>query len=239
LNDYTAAGAKRSLKESLARMGLDSVYGLRIHDPNDNNKYDGTVDEVAIAAAEAGACTALRELRQEGVIKHVGLGMNCNKEAHQGAPEDIIRLIRSAGPGTFDSALLAGGWNLLSQAGQQCLVECEQQGIDVYIAGIYASGLLVGGSTYAYMAAPQEMVDKTQKWRDLAQKHNFSLPALAWAFATLPKCVKKVVVGMATKAQVEETMGYMREASRVPASLWTEARELGLLAADVPLPPPQ
>lgn len=233
-NDYTAAGAERSVKESLARLGLDSVWALRVHDPCDNSTYDGITDEVAIAAA--GACVALRALRDQGVIRHVGLGMNCNKDSHQGSPDNIIRFIRSAEPGTFDSALLAGGWNLLTQAGLPCLLECEKRGIDVYIAGIYASGLLVGGATYAYIPAPQPMIEKAARWRDLAQKRGFSLPAVAVAFAMLPKVVKRAVVGLAKKKEVDDAVAYFREASQVPVSLWAEAKDLGLLGAEVPIP---
>ncbi|CAK0896055.1 unnamed protein product, partial [Prorocentrum cordatum] len=114
-NDFTSRGAAQSMSESLARMGLSSVHGLRIHDPNDNSNYDGSVDEVAIALAPGGMLEGLRQLRAEGRIQHVGLGMNCNRLSHQGKPDEVLRLLRGAEEGTFDSALLAGGWNLLSQ----------------------------------------------------------------------------------------------------------------------------
>ncbi|CAK0896056.1 unnamed protein product, partial [Prorocentrum cordatum] len=113
-NDFTSRGAAQSMSESLARMGLSSVHGLRIHDPNDNSNYDGSVDEVAIALAPGGMLEGLRQLRAEGRIQHVGLGMNCNRLSHQGKPDEVLRLLRGAEEGTFDSALLAGGWNLLS-----------------------------------------------------------------------------------------------------------------------------
>ena len=41
-----------------------------------------------------GMCAALRRLRSEGTLVHVGLGMNCNREAHQGVPHEVIRLLR-------------------------------------------------------------------------------------------------------------------------------------------------
>jgi hypothetical protein len=64
------------------------VYGLRIHDPNDNNLNrvgsEGFEDEVKVALGREGMVARLVELRKEGVIQHVGLGMNCNREQHQG-----------------------------------------------------------------------------------------------------------------------------------------------------------
>lgn len=141
VNDYTAEGARTSLSESLERLGLMNEIacprlGLRIHDPNDNsNNRKGAsaswVDEVALAMGETGMCAGLRELRAAGVICHASLGMNCNREEHMGAPDEIIRLLRGCPVGTFDSALLAGGWNLLSQEGLPCLEECERLGVPV------------------------------------------------------------------------------------------------------------
>merc|ERR1740129_164642 len=90
-NDFTGVGARVSLSESLARINTQRVYGLRIHDPNDNNVNDGSVDEVAIALKSDGMCTELRRMRAEGIISDVSLGMNCNREPHIGVPEEIIR----------------------------------------------------------------------------------------------------------------------------------------------------
>ena len=143
-NDFSAAGAEASLRESLQRLGRPAVFGLRVHDPNDNNLnkvgMEGFVDEVAQVLAPGrldsydgdtrvwggaclplclplclpqcipqclsqalgvgdgeegeGMCAALRRLRGEGTVAHVGLGMNSNCEAHQGVPHEVIRLLR-------------------------------------------------------------------------------------------------------------------------------------------------
>lgn len=234
VNDYTAVGARTSLAESLARLRLEKVWGLRIHDPNDNSTKNG--DEVAAAIAADGMCAGLRQMREEGTIQHVSLGMNACREAHLGAPDQIIRLIRFCPERTFDAALLAGGWNLLCQAAIPCLMECEHRGIPVHIAGVFASGLLVGGSTYVYKEAPREMVEKTAKWRSLAQKHRVSLTAVAIAFAALPKIVDRLIIGMATPQQVSENMAAVKESHSVPVDIWHESKAMGLLEDAVPLP---
>lgn len=244
VNDFTAQGARVSLSESLNRMALPSVFGLRIHDPNDNScntrGMESYVDEVAIALGEEGMCAGLRKLREEKAIQHVSLGMNCNREAHQGVPEEILRLLHETPAGTFDSALLAGGWNLLTQAGLPCYLECQKQNIEVHVAGVFCSGLLAaskpGGGTYAYKTAPSEIVAKAERWRELAAKHGCSLPAVAIAFAALPACVSRVVLGFATPQQVAETIAWVRESGRVPSSIWAEAKNLGLIEERIPVP---
>lgn len=239
-NDYTAAGARASLQESLARMGLSEVHCLRIHDPNDNSLNHKTArplgDEVEIALAEDGMIKELRKMRDEGLIKEVSLGMNCNNMEHQGVPGEVVRLIQGAGPGVFDTAMLAGGWNLLCQDGLPCLLECQRFGIGAHIAGTFASGLLVGVDRFAYMSAPEEMKEKAQRWRELAERHGVSLPAVAVAFAALPVCVSRVVIGMATAAEVEQNLAVIEESRRVPPAIWAEAKAEGLLNAAVPVP---
>lgn len=133
VRDYTAAGAHASFAESIERLqlgeagGTPPLAGLRIHDPN--------TDDVATALADSGMLSGLRELRAAGSIGHVSLGMNANQVA-----PDIMRLLRGA-EGTFDSCLLAGGWNLLCQDGGPVMQEAAKQGIVIHNAGSLASGL--------------------------------------------------------------------------------------------------
>lgn len=244
VNSYTADGARLSFRESAARLGMDKVHGLRVHDPNDNSinrrgAPGGWVDEVAIALGgplDGGCLAELRAMRQDGTIAEVSLGMNCNQEAHQGVPDEILRLVSNAPASTFDTALLAGGWNLLSQAGQACFEECERRGIGVHVAGVFASGLLVGGDTYAYQRAPPAKRELAEGWAALAAEHGLSLPAVAIAFAALPSCVTRILLGMANPQQVRQNLQWVHEAGTVPPQLWHEARRRGLLEPSVPIP---
>ena len=144
-------------------------------------------------------------------------------------------MIRSAPDGTFDSALLAGGWNLLSQAGAPTFAECEKRGVSVHVAGVFASGLLVGGETYAYKRAPPEKSEAARQWRALAVEYGHELPAVAIAFAVLPKIVSRVVLGVATPEQVRQNLKWVEGAARVDVEIFREAKRRGLLAAEVPL----
>lgn len=234
VNDYTAGGAVTSLRQSLSRMGhVGGVDTLRIHDPNDNsnNRLGAPLgDEVAIALAPCGMIDGLRALRASGSVQRIGLGMNSNADAHLGAPSEVLRLLRGAPTGTFDSALLAGGWNLITQAGRACLAECELRGIEVHLAGVFASGVLIDpdSGTYAYAKAPAHIVDRARRWARLAERYRLPLPAVAIAFAVQPVCVKRLVLGVASASQLEQNLEWLRLSATVPAALWAEARAEGL-----------
>jgi D-threo-aldose 1-dehydrogenase len=80
------------------------------------------------------------------------------------------------------------------------------------------------------------VADRARRWRELAEAHGHALPAVAIAFAALPACGARVVLGFSTPEQVGETMGWVREASRVGGAVWEEAKRLGLLPAELPIP---
>lgn len=233
INDYSFAGAAQSLAESMERLGVPRAHVLRIHDPNDNEASAAGVDEVEQAIAEDGLVAGMVALRTAGVIDEVSIGMNINSEAHQGNPEQVVRLVEASGPGTFDNALLAGGWNLLSQAGVPALQACQNHGIPVEIAGVYASGLLVGGDSYAYVPAPEDKLQKAKQWSALAQGFGVSVPAVAIRFAMLPDCVTKLVVGMSTADQVHQNFAAIEESHSVPLEVFLAAGEAGLLSVAV------
>ena len=69
---------------------------------------------------------------------------------------------RKAG-NTFDGVMAAGSWNLIDQDGFELYKECEKRGMYIHNAGIYASGLLVGGSTYKYGPADEEVIAKKKR----------------------------------------------------------------------------
>ena len=172
-NDYTYAGAERSLRGSVDRLGPAArIHGLKIHDPNDSLE-SGNVDEVAISLGEndneRGIADALVHMRDvEGTIASVGIGMNTNVEKtdteagvvalppslSDGVPAEVVRMLRGKPVGTYDG--LAGGWmDLLSQDGLASLLACQERGIRATTAGVFSTGLLVGKMQYAYQEAPR------------------------------------------------------------------------------------
>ena len=237
VHDYSGSGAATGLYESLGRLGLDTCHGLRIHDPNDHYyPLEKPNDDVAQALGADGLCEGLRQLREAGTISAVSLGMNTSvaEGRDQTGP---LRMLRGAPKGTYDCVLLAGGWNLLCQDGLEAMVECEEQGIPVHVAGVLGSGLLAdnGQSTFDYAPASDAIRAQADRWRALAQKHGVSMLATCLTFAAMPSIVEKVVVGMGTPEEVEADVAALRE--RVPLQLFAEAQAEGMLSARIRLPP--
>lgn len=247
IRDYSFGMARRGLQESLMRLRLPAVTGLRVHGPNrlDCVTIDGelhesmAVDGTEQALAADGILAGLSALRVEGLIEEVSLGLNAfDPEIVQGHR----RLFLRPAAGTLQSALLAGGFNLLNQNALPLLEEAQARGIEIHMAGVFSSGLLAGGSTvYAKgadngQAPSEELIHRAEGWRRLAEEHGLALPAVALAFAALPRCVTRVVVGMSSAADVRENVKLLRTTASVPLVLWRQAKERGLLDPRTPIP---
>jgi hypothetical protein len=116
LGACSARGAELAFAESTARIGVSRLTGgFRMHDP--------APEDVDAALAPGGFLEGLRALRAAGKIGQVSLGMNANKPEVKAC---ILRLVREAPPETFNSALLAGGWNLLCQDSLEIMQEAQQ-----------------------------------------------------------------------------------------------------------------
>jgi len=214
--DFSFDGVMRSVEESLERLGLDRVDVLHIHDPD--RHYD---------EAMAGAYKALDRLRSEGTIGAVGAGMN-----QQEMPARFAR------EGRFDTFLLAGRYTLLDQVGlKELLPLCVEQGIGIYVGGVYNSGLLanpIPGATFNYRPATPEWLEKAQRLKVVCDRHKTPLMAAAIQFPTAHPAVSTVLTGVRAVTELEENVRMFRY--DVPAALWTDLRAAGLLPDDAPTP---
>jgi D-threo-aldose 1-dehydrogenase len=216
--DFSAAGARRSLEESLSRLGLDRVDVLHVHDPDDHP-----------GEALGGAFRALDQLRAAGVVGAIGAGMNQ-------APM-LVRFAREARPDCF---LLAGRYTLLDQSGlDELLPLCAERGISVIAGGVYNSGLLADprpGAPYDYVPAPAALVERAQAIGVVCARHGVPLKAAAIQFPLGHPAVTTVLTGCQSVAEVEENVAMFEHP--IPAALWADLRTAGLLAERVPVPGP-
>ena len=214
--DYSRDGVLASIEESLARLGQDRLDIVHVHDP------DNYVPE-----ALAGAFPTLLELRDQGVIRAVGAGMN------QTAALEIFA--RETDPDLF---LLAGRYTLLEQdALDTFLPLCEQRGIAVIVGGAYNSGLLADpnpGTHYNYLPAPPPLIDRAQRLQAICARHGVPLKAAAIQFPAAHPAVAAVLTGSRRAAELAENCALFDWP--IPAGLWAELRAAGLLDERAPVP---
>ena len=214
--DFSYDGVMRSFEESLARLGLDRVDILHIHDPDDH--YDDAIK---------GAYRALDRLRADRVIGAVSAGMN--------QAEMLTRFAREA---DFDCFLLAGRYTLLDQVAlKELLPECQKRGIAILAGGVYNSGILANpkpGAHYNYKTAPAELVERAERIRDVCTRHGVPLKAAAVQFPMGHPAVSCVIVGCRSSAQLDESIKMFE--FDIPPGLWHDLKAEGLLPDDAPTP---
>lgn len=213
--DFSRDGIRRSLEESLDRLGVDRVDIVYLHDPDDFE------DEVY-----ATGFPALAELRDEGVVRAIGAGMN--------QVEMLTRFVRRL---DIDVVLVAGRYTLLDQSAlTELLPACEERGVGAVVGGAFNSGLLADPSSghYDYAQAPPELVHRAQAMQDVCAVHGVSLPVVALRFPLGHPAVVSVLVG--ARSPDEVTAAARAVAGTVPPALWDDLRAARLLDPGVPVP---
>ena len=225
-NDFSYDGAMRSFEDSLQRLGTDRIDILLIHDVDHRNQGERYPE--VFKAAMAGAYKALLSLRQQGVVKAIGCGLN-EWEACQAFAE----------AGDFDCFLLAGRYTLLEQESLQSFLPlCEKRGIGIILGGPYNSGILASGAVkdawFNYAPATAEILEKVAAIEKICASHNVPLKAAALQFPLYHACVASVIPGTSSAAELNENLRMLR--IPVPAELWRELKTAGLMDAQAPTP---
>jgi D-threo-aldose 1-dehydrogenase len=225
-NDYSYDGAMRSFEDSLNRLGTDRIDMLLIHDVDRRNQ--GERFEEVFSAAMAGAYKAVLSLREQGVVKAIGCGLN-EWEACQAFAE----------AGDFDCFLLAGRYTLLEQQSLRTFLPlCEKRGIGIILGGPYNSGILASGAVkdawFNYAPAPADVLEKVAAIERICAAHGVPLKAAALQFPLHHPCVASVIPGISSAAELNENLRMMR--TPIPAALWLELKAGGLMDAQAPIP---
>ncbi|TKV57825.1 aldo/keto reductase [Nakamurella flava] len=215
VRDYSRDGVLRSIDATLRRTGLDRLDVVLVHDP----------DEHWAQAAEQ-AIPALAELRDQGVVRAIGAGMNQSG-----------MLTRFLTETAADIVLLAGRYTLLDQqALDDVLPAADRLGKSVIAAGVFNSGLLADpdpDATYDYARAPGHLVERARRIAAVCADHGTTLTAAAVAFPLLHPAVVSVVVGARSPEEMHADAQAHRAA--VPAAVWTALQARGLLRPDIPV----
>ncbi|MGW6361911.1 aldo/keto reductase [Streptomyces sp. NPDC055092] len=222
---YTADATLRSIEDSLKRLKTDRLDIVWVHDVAQDFHGDDWLN--VYETARTGAFRVLQKLRDEGVIKAWGLGVN------RVEPIELTLDLDEPKPDAF---LLAGRYTLLdhSRSLQRLLPAATAQGVDMVVGGPYSSGILAGGQHFEYQKAPADIIAKVERIKALAAGHGVSIKAAALQFALAHPATAAVVPGATRPSRIAEDVAALKE--NVPAAFWTALRDERLIAADAPTP---
>lgn len=223
--DYSYDGVMRSYEASLKRLGLDRVDILYAHDVCGLVHGGRDASEARIRElVDTGGWRALTELRDNGDVLAIGAGVN--------EWEPCARLLELVDPDLF---LLAGRYTLLEQIPLDTLFpECARRGVGIVIGGPYNSGILAGGTTYNYAAAPPEVIARAQALEAVCRTHGVALPAAALQFVLANPVVVTVIPGGQTVKETLQNAALLDET--IPPDFWRELKERKLLHPRAPTP---
>lgn len=201
--DYSRDGVLRSLDASLIRLGTDRIDIVLVHDPEDH-----------MTDATHAAVPALIELREQGVIGAIGVGMNLW--------EPLLRIVEHA---DVDVVMLAGRWTLLDRTGAPLLDRCAERGVSVLAAAPFNSGILArlwppDNAYYDYRPAPRDLLNHARHLAETCRRHGAELPHAAIQFPLRHPAVAAAVVGIGTPEHAESSADWARH--DLPDPLWAD-----------------
>ena len=213
--NYTRDGILRSIDESLARLDLDSLDIVLIHDPDDH--YGPALNE---------AFPTLSDLRDQGIIKAIGAGMN-----------QWEMLVQFAKEADFDCFLIAGRYTLLDHSALHELMPiCLEKDISLILGGPYNSGILASNleeeSTYFYDPSPPEVIKKAKNIKQVCDRYNTPLKAAAIQFGLMHPSVATTIPGPRSPEEIKDNID-MASIS-IPGDLWKELKQENLIHTDCP-----
>lgn len=225
--DYSYDGAMRSIEDSLQRLGLEHIDIALIHDV-DVFTHGKERQPTVFGAAMSGAAKALLKLRDEGVVRAVGVGVNEWQVAHEAIKQQ-----------DFDCLLLAGRYTLLEQdALDGFLPLCEQQQVSVILGGGYNSGILatgaVPGAKYNYAPAPEAILDRVRKIEDVCRDFAVPLKAASLQFVLGHPAIPTNIPGVRTVAQLDDNLQTFK--ATIQPEFWAELKRRELIRPDAPTP---
>ncbi|NBW12439.1 MAG: aldo/keto reductase [Caulobacteraceae bacterium] len=225
VNDYSYDATLQSIEDSLKRLKTDRIDIAFVHDLAQDFWGDRWIGQFEIA--RTGAFRALDRLRDEGVIKAWGLGVN------KVEPIETLLDLDEPKPDIF---LLAGRYTLLdhSRALQRVMPKVAERGLGIVVGGPYSSGALVGGPNFEYAPATPAILDKVARIKALAEAHGVSVKAAGLHFSLAHPAVAAVIPGASRPERIAEDQAAFEEI--VPAGFWSDLRAAGLIDPSAPLP---
>lgn len=224
--DYSASAIRRSIEDSLQRLGIESLDIVYVHDVAPDNKFlEGRWLEHFDVAAK-GAFPELEKMKKEGLIKAWGVGTNC--------PEPVLKVMEVAQP---DIILLASQYSLIDHeyALNNIFPKVRANNISLMMGSNLNAGFLSGSNRYNYggKPIPEAFLKKRQELLKIAKTHGVDLRTASLQFASFPDVAAAIIPGARTAQQIKEDWDSMNVV--IPQEFWQELKSKKLIAQNAPV----
>lgn len=227
--DYSRDGIRRSIEDSLQRLGVSSVDVAFIHDCDEvshGSRYATVLEQVIKEAIPA-----LKQMQREGLVGHYGLGVNDVRVCL-----DVLRAT------DVECLLLAGRYSLLDQSAlSELLPRCLDRGVRIALGGVFNSGILATGVKdrrepvrFNYAPASQNWIDRTAAIEDVCSRFSVPLRAAALQFPLAHPAIDVVIAGAQTLAHWKDAIHML--AHPIPHAFWRELNSRQLIPDRAPTP---
>lgn len=223
-HDYTADGTKRSIDDSLQRMGVDHLDIVFVHDLSEDQVGDRYA--YYLKQAEDGAFKVLSDYRDQGIIKGWGLGVN--------KIEPILDCLEVADP---DICLSATQYSILEHedAVDRLIPAVQKRGVKLVSGAGYNSGFIAGRNRYNYKSfIPKGMVEKRERIAQIGASYGVGIIAIALQFVLANEAFVSIIPGASTTDQVVSNVEALNTV--IPRQLWEELKNEGLIYSNAPVP---
>jgi D-threo-aldose 1-dehydrogenase len=227
--DYTADGVRRSVEDSLQRLGISNLDIVFVHDISSDNKLLPTPWQQQFEIALKGAFPALSRMKAEGIIKGWGIGVN--------TPEPILRVMQEADP---DVCLLASQYSLIDHANalNSVFPVARQRNVKFVIGSSLNAGFISGSPRYNYgknsWDIPRKYLEKREQLRAVAAQFGVDLRTAALHFSAAPDVAAALIVGARSEEQLLANVTSMQ--ATIPSDFWAELKRRKLIEQNAPTP---
>lgn len=225
--DFSAAGTRRSVEDSLQRLGMSRLDSVYIHDPD--AQTHGANAPAVLRQLLNETLPTLRQLKEEGLVRSIGLGTN--------DVAIVLEVLREAG---LDVLMLAGRYSLLDHSAlPELLPLCLARGVRIALGGVFNSGILATGAlggtaTFNYAPAASQWLERTARIETVCVVHGVPLRAAALQFPLAHPAVEIVMLGARSVDEWRDGVAMMQHP--ITPDFWAALRDHGLLPAQVPTP---